>query len=454
MSEPRATFQFTRGSLHAKFLGLPLRAAIPLGGSLLGGALVGVGLGGGAGLLVGVVIVLCGVGISLLRLSSFTLSVLLGEGGRRLLRVSRSNRSLGHRAHRGGQDKGARSPARRSHAPLLQFHFGDVSFDGGSSVVVGRQVQSGFRLGSANPWLATGDERGDLAERWGRVLARMATELPNGVEIRWRVDVVPYLSELRDAAPSWAGMELSQGTWVTRPSLWAVQGAGAHARHSQSSRLRNSEADSLISAVLHELLPTGAYRLADDELVRTLQGPLYDQIGSWSGRTWRVPLTDFSPSWDEMRVGRYFATSLDLRQVPLRDVQGGFALPLFRPVAPMRSIFMRLSPMTSAKARQRTERRRTEAIANDRIRAEAGYLRKAAEEGERVALLRHEAELATGHALFEYDFETVLWANSRIELQNARIAFAKLAAESQLRFGPAYGRQLDVVFDLLGVSRR
>jgi hypothetical protein len=247
---------------------------------------------------------------------------------------------------------------------------------------------------------------------------------------------------------------MSQGTWVTRPSLWAVQAGSDRARHAQSKRSRISDIDGLIASVLRELLPTGAYRFVDDELVRAFQGPLYDQVGSWSDRTWRVAMTDFLPSWDEIRIGRYFATSLELRQVPFRDVPGGFALPLFRPVSPMRSIFMRLSPMNPAKARRQTERRRTEAVANDRIRAEAGYLQKTSELGERAALLRHEAELAKGHALFEYDFETILWAGSRLELQSARLAFAKLAAESQLRFGPTYGRQLNVVFDLLGVSPR
>lgn len=414
-------------------------------------------------------------GASLLKLST---SEVRGDRRRharkrhRTVRLRETSLELGKSSSSRSSQRQQRAPASRGRRSERSRHLVDGEFIYHAHHVLvhdhaNGKLRVGFRLPDTQPWLQESEELDLAVSAWSDLLAVIARQLPASIGLSWRVDVVPTLEswerivpssdsrglgENGDAVNSALQREIAQRAWSVQSTLWLDrsgverEGRAARERTSLTVSARICET-SFRSRGLGELVP-----LSEAELHHLLTPTGLSRIGPRERGAVVLRDSDLAVEWDEMRIGDGYATSLVVESWPEHSVSSGFALDLFRPCPPRRSITLTLKSLAADQALRRTRRYRTEHLANTKMRNEAGYLERVIDSRASSSMVRQERELTSGHTLFDYQLGVVLFAGSRLTLTRSLQQFGALADSSQTRFVKAYGRQYEIFGQLFGLQ--
>lgn len=433
-------------------LGIPWSSAGVIGASCLLGLLSLVAFRGMAGPLGGVVAVLAGIAGAIVVRRSTPLRATLG------FLVQAGTKLLCHGTHSRAKPSSvifAALPSRaRSEAPktlICDFEAREVS---GVQYLFDRKRKSpliGFELPDSQPWLMEQSELGQVSVRWSNVLRILASGLPRELEVLWRVDIEP-MAVSPETFPRWNReiyQALVERSWVSKPSLWLTQDSSTHmsSQHSKAMRILQGK-EAVYEAFSRAGLPRPRAMTSQEDAIRILPWE-HGALGGFDGGSLPLRRSDVAISWDEMRIGANFGLGLSLSSWPPSAVAAGFALPMLRPAPPRRVVFMRLRSVSPKRALRGAQRHRSEALANAKMRANAGFMTKTQDALGEVDLQRQEEELATGHSLYEHEFGVLLLAGSRSSLRKGVSELDLLASAAQVRLDKAYGRQLEILCSVL-----
>lgn len=448
----RAHYHFASLQPRGAVLGIPWSSAAVLGGSCILGLLSLIALGGSAGPVGGVVAVIAGLtGAAVVRRSppyraSFTF---LAQAGRNLLR--HGTHSRGHLGSRTYPSPPSRVSLEAPKRLICDFEAREAS---GVQYLFDRKRKAplmGFELPDSQPWLMEESELEQVSVRWSNVLRILASNLPRDLEVLWRVDIGPMVisPEVLPRGNKEIYQALVERSWIARPSLWLTQGTVTRmsSQHSKTVRILQGKG-AVYEAFSRSGLPCPRTMTSQEDANRILPWEP-GAVGSSEAGSLPLRRSDVAVSWDEMRIGANYGLGLSLSSWPTSAVAAGFALPLFRPAPPRRVVFMRLRSVSPQRALRGAQRHRSEALANAKMRANAGFMTKTSDAlGERD-LQRQEDELATGHSLYEHEVGVLLLAGSRSSLRKGVTELDLLASAAQVRLDKAYGRQLEILCSVL-----
>ena len=126
-------------------------------------------------------------------------------------------------------------------------------------------------------------------------------------------------------------------------------------------------------------------------------------------------------------------------------MRAGFLAPLLVRTTAMRSVAVVAEPVPPSVAARAVEAAHASHVADEELRAKAGYLPSARRRRTHEDLLAREAELAAGHAEYRFSAFVTVSALDRTGLEAAGAEVENLAADAGLELRRLYGEQ-DVAF--------
>lgn len=108
-----------------------------------------------------------------------------------------------------------------------------------------------------------------------------------------------------------------------------------------------------------------------------------------------------------------------------------------------RRVAVVLAPISAARAARQAQSARTADVADEELRSRAGFLITARRRREAEGVLRREAELADGHAVFRFAAYVTVSEDSRSALEASCTRVEHAAQQSQLELRRLYGRQAE-----------
>ncbi|HVM02208.1 MAG TPA: SCO6880 family protein, partial [Acidimicrobiales bacterium] len=319
-----------------------------------------------------------------------------------------------------------------------------------------------------------------LADLWGHALAGVAQEASPVTRIAWVERALPsdsgalaahladhgvlgadhparasYAQLVADAGPATQAHECFVAVSVGgRRARRAVAQAGGGDRGAAevvlrelatlTDRLRQAEID--VEEVLGPRRLAGVLRGAFDPAaarplaVRARRHP--DRAGASGAGAW--PLAT-RVEWDHYRTDSGLHATYWVAELPRRDVRAGFLSPLLVRTTAMRSVAVVAEPVPPSVAARAVEAAHASHVADEELRAKAGYLPSARRRRTHEDLLAREAELAAGHAEYRFSAFVTVSALDRTGLEAAGTEVENLAADAGLELRRLYGEQ-DVAF--------
>ena len=156
--------------------------------------------------------------------------------------------------------------------------------------------------------------------------------------------------------------------------------------------------------------------------------------------------------WGAVRVDGSWQATYWVAEWPRLAVGPDVLTPLLIGGGP-RTVALTMAPVPAAQAIRQVQSARTAAIADDALRARAGFLATAQREREVDGVRRRESELADGHADYRYSGYVTVAASSLEQLDAACAETEHAARQSQLVLRRLYGRQAEARSWTLPVAR-
>jgi hypothetical protein len=207
-----------------------------------------------------------------------------------------------------------------------------------------------------------------------------------------------------------------------------------------TERLRQAEID--VAAVLDPRHLAAVLRSAFDPralrplAARARRDPV--RPGPTGRNTW--PLAT-RVEWDHYRTDSGVHATYWVAELPRREVGAAFLFPLLLQPTAMRSVAVVMEPIPPSAAARAVESAHATHLADEELRAKAGYLPSARRRKEHEAILAREAELADGHAEYRFSAYVTVTGRNVDELEHAAGEIEQLGYDSGLELRRLYGEQ-------------
>ncbi len=146
-------------------------------------------------------------------------------------------------------------------------------------------------------------------------------------------------------------------------------------------------------------------------------------------------------AWSHYRADSGLHATYWMAELPRRDVRADFIHPLLLRPSGMHSVAVVMEPVAPSKAARAVESAHASHVADEELRAKAGYLPSARRRREHEAILAREAELADGHAEFRFSGYVTVTARSEEALEYAAGEIEQLGYDAQVELRRLYGEQ-------------
>jgi hypothetical protein len=146
--------------------------------------------------------------------------------------------------------------------------------------------------------------------------------------------------------------------------------------------------------------------------------------------------------WDSLQADDCWHSTYWIAEWPGVQVGPEFLMPLLLSDA-CRAVSVTMAPIPPDRAVRQVESARTADVADEQLRARAGFLPTARRQRQAEGAIRREDELAQGHADYRYSGYVTVSAPSRSELEERRNAIEQAARQAMLSLRLLYGRQAE-----------
>lgn len=207
-----------------------------------------------------------------------------------------------------------------------------------------------------------------------------------------------------------------------------------------------ASADIVVDGILTPRLLAGALRTAFDPAARVglarRAAAAGDEAGTDPANAW--PLAT-ATSWASYRTGEVWHATYWVAQWPRSPVGPDFLAPLLVGVTGMRSIAVTMEPVSPLRAHREVEHAVLKGLADEELRARAGFTSTARRRRAQETAARREQELADGHADYRLAGYLTVTAGSLDELEAACGEVEQAAQQCSLELRRLDGEQ-DVAF--------
>jgi hypothetical protein len=319
-------------------------------------------------------------------------------------------------------------------------------------------------------------EQDRLAGVWGQVLASLAQEGSPVARIAWVERAVPedgdaLAAHLADHATldpdhpaftSYRDLISEAGPVSQTHDTYIVLGVGG-TRARRAFRHAGRGDDGACEVLLRELAvltdrlgeaeidvaevldPPAVARLLrsafDPRAVRPLASQARrhpSRIGPTGRNAW--PLAT-RVEWDHYRTDSGFHTTFWVADLPRRHVGAAFLFPLILKPTSTRSVAVVMEPVPPSTAARAVESAHASHLADEELRAKAGYLPSARRRREHEAIVAREAELADGHAEYRFSAYVTVTAPDLEALERAAGEIEQLGYDAGVELRRLYGEQ-------------
>ncbi|HZQ85085.1 MAG TPA: SCO6880 family protein [Acidimicrobiales bacterium] len=163
-----------------------------------------------------------------------------------------------------------------------------------------------------------------------------------------------------------------------------------------------------------------------------------DVPGPLPSRAWPTAAVEAWASW---RTDATWHATFWVAEWPRTEVGPDFLAPLLLHQSAQRTVSLVMAPLPPALGVREAESARTAQVADEQLRARAGFLTTARRRREAEGVLRREADLADGHAAYRYSGYVTVTARSSEELDAACGELLQSAHQCRLELRRVYGAQ-------------
>ena len=285
----------------------------------------------------------------------------------------------------------------------------------------------------------------DDGEELGRYLAS-AVQVPGG-----HPSLASYLDLVDSAGPASQPHECFLVVSIsTTKCRRAIRSAGGGDKGAAAVLVREvmhlarelQSAEVLVDGALTPRMVARAMRIAFDpaaraKLARRAAGAP-DEAGTTEGNAWPLAAEE---AWSTYRTEGAWHATYWVAQWPRMPVGPDFLAHLLLGTTAMRTVSLTMEPIPSARAHREVENALVQGMADDELRANAGFMGTARRRREREATARREEELAVGHADFRMCGFVTVTATDPDELMVACGEIEQAAERSRLELRRLYGEQ-------------
>jgi hypothetical protein len=193
-------------------------------------------------------------------------------------------------------------------------------------------------------------------------------------------------------------------------------------------------------------LPLAALR---DLVADAYQRHVADRRHRIRSRPWAMATDE---SWSVLRVDGTWHATFWISEWPRIEVSPDFLTPLLL-CDGRRTVSVVMAPVPPDRAVREARAARAADVADEELRARAGFLPNARRNREAEGVLRREAELADGHAEYRFAGYITVTAATRDELEAACVQTQQAAQRAHLELTRLYGRQAEAFTWTLPLGR-
>jgi hypothetical protein len=146
-------------------------------------------------------------------------------------------------------------------------------------------------------------------------------------------------------------------------------------------------------------------------------------------------------AWGHYRTDSGVHATYWVAELPRRDVHAAFLQPLLVRPSGMHAVSVVMEPVAPSKAARAVESAHASHVADEELRAKAGYLPSARRRREHEAILAREAELANGHAECRFSAYVSVTAPDLKALEYLGGEVEQLGFDAQVELRRLYGEQ-------------
>ncbi len=365
--------------------------------------------------------------------------------------------------------------------PLAGVSLLKVSRVGSRDVAVAKDARAGtftgvVACGGRAFALLDGAEQDRLCALWGQALAAFAQEGSPVTRVAWVERTVPedgdalhaYLGDNAVLEPyhplraSYEGLIANAGPLGQHHGAYVVVSIGASKGRrairqagggdegacevllreltTLVDRLRQAEVD--VTGVLGPRQLAGCLRTAFDPASARPLARRARQEPSRGGTTGRNawPLAT-EVTWSHYRTDSGVHATYWVAELPRRDVYAGFLQPLLLRPSGMHAVAVVMEPVAPSKAARAVESAHASHVADEELRARAGYLPSARRRREHEDILAREAELAAGHGEYRFSAYVSVTAPDPEALEFLGGEIEQLGFDAQVELRRLYGEQ-------------
>jgi hypothetical protein len=186
-----------------------------------------------------------------------------------------------------------------------------------------------------------------------------------------------------------------------------------------------------------------------DLLASACRRQLADFVGSRRCRPWAMATDE---SWSALRADGTWHATYWIAEWPQLEVGPEFLTPILL-CEGRRTVSVLMAPVPSHRAAREARAARAADVADEELRARAGFLPSVRRSREAEGVLQREAELAEGHAEYRFAGYVTVTGGDREELEAACAETQQAAQRAQLELCRLYGRQAEAFTWTLPLGR-
>jgi hypothetical protein len=186
-----------------------------------------------------------------------------------------------------------------------------------------------------------------------------------------------------------------------------------------------------------------------DLLASAYRRELAEFTGRLRCRPWAMATDE---SWSAVRVDGTWHATYWVAEWPRLEVGSDFLTPLLL-CDGRRTMSVLMAPVPADRAAREARAARAADLADEELRARAGFLPSARRGREAEGVLRREAELANGHVEYRFAGYVTVSGGDRDELEAACVETQQAAQRAQLELCRLYGRQKEAFWWTLPLGR-
>jgi hypothetical protein len=193
-------------------------------------------------------------------------------------------------------------------------------------------------------------------------------------------------------------------------------------------------------------LPLSALR---ELMASAHQRPVVDRPRRIRSRPWAMATDE---SWSALRADGTWNATFWISEWPRMEVSPDFLTPLLL-CDGRRTVAVVMAPVPAHRAAREVRAARAADVADEELRARAGFLPNARRNREAEGVQRRETELADGHAEYRFAGYITVTAATRDELEAACVQTQQAAQRAHLELSRLYGRQAEAFTWTLPLGR-